>query len=205
MWLPPDTEHLPRLRVQMRMTHRAEARPFVRLVALATLVFLCIATPAFAQGGRRGGFGRGGAMGPSRAPNLTIPKPINMINLLIAQRQDLALSDSQFAHVISIKRSLDSTNAPQMRKLDSIEHIFKGGQPIFSQPSAAHRDSLFEARGAIHDAVAAIESNNADARDHAYALLSEPQLTKAKAIEAKAEAAKAAEEAQSSRPQRGDR
>jgi hypothetical protein len=156
------------------------------------------AVPAMASG-QRGGFGRGGRVpNIAREPGLVIPKPINVINLLIARRQDVALSDSQFKQVISLKRELDSTNAPQMRKLDSLDRLFRGGTPMFSAPNAARRESLAEARAVMREAVAAVTDNNASARDRAYALLSEPQLDKAKAIEI--EAAKAAEEQEKRKP-----
>src|SRR5262249_20737939 len=112
--------------------------------------------------------------------------------------QDVALSDSQFTQLISLKRTLDSTNAPQMRKLDSVSRLFRGGTPIFAQPNPARRDSLAEARVMVRDVVAIVDDNNASARDRAYALLSEAQVAKAKAIEAEAE--KAAEEQQKKKP-----
>jgi len=154
--------------------------------------------PALAFG-QRGGFGRGGRVpNISREQGLAIPKPVNMINLLIARRQDVALSDSQFKQIISLKRTLDSTNSPQMRKLDSLDRLFRGGRPMFSAPNAARRDSLAEARSTMHDAIAIVDDNNATIRDRAYALLSEPQLEKAKAIEA--EAMKALEEQEKKKP-----
>jgi hypothetical protein len=159
---------------------------------------IAAALPAMAFG-QRGGFGRGGRVpNIAREPGLVVPKPINVINLLIARRQDVALSDTQFKQVIWLKRELDSTNAPQMRKLDSLDRLFRGGTPMFSAPNAARRDSLAEARAVMRDAVAAVTENNASARDRAYALLSEPQLERAKAIEI--EAAKAAEEQSKKKP-----
>lgn len=156
-------------------------------------------TPALAMA-QRGGFGggRGGRIpGLSREPGLEIPKQVNMLNLLIERRQEVALSDSQFKQVISMKRALDSTNAPQMRKLDSVSRLFRGGTPMFSEPNAARRDSIAEARNVIRDALSIVDDNNATARDGAYALLNGPQLIKAKAIQAAAE--KAVEDAEKQR------
>lgn len=137
-----------------------------------------------------GGLGRGRVPGkPAREPGLAIPRQVNMLNLLIEHRQDVALGDSQFVRVIALKRTLDSTNAPLVRRLDSLQRLFRGGAPMFSEPSPARADSLAEARATVREAAAAIHENNAAARDAAYALLDVQQLTRARAIESKAEAA----------------
>jgi hypothetical protein len=164
-----------------------------------TVVLATAATLPAVASAQRGGFGRGGRVPAiAREPGLVIPKPVNMINLLIARRQDVALSDSQFKQVIALKRELDSTNAPQVRKLDSLDRLFRGGTPMFSAPNAARRDSLAEARAVMREAVAAITDNNASARDRAYALLTGGQVEKAKAIES--EAVRASEEQEKRRP-----
>ena len=123
-----------------------------------------------------------------------------MLNLLIAHRQDVALSDSQFKQIIVLKRSLDSVNAPQMRRLDSLDRLFRGGTPIFSSPSPTRRDSIAEARVVMHQVLAIVDDNNAAARDQAYALLDEPQRAKAKTIQSQAEKALAESERPASKP-----
>jgi hypothetical protein len=138
----------------------------------------------FGRGAGRGSFGRGG--GVQRAPGVEIPQVVNAVNLLVEHRQDVALSDTQFTRVIAIKRALDSTNAPLVRKLDSVQRLFKNG-PLFSSGSAERRDSLAEARWLVRDVTAAIRENNATARDQAYALLSAKQLDTAHGLEAKAQ------------------
>jgi hypothetical protein len=152
---------------------------------VVVLLFVLALSPTLAAA-QRGGFGRR-IPGLTREPGITIEKPLNMINLLIAHRQEVALTDSQFKRVIVLKRELDSTNAPQMRKLDSVARVFRGGAPIFAEPNPARRDSLAEARAVVHDAVAIVADNNAGARDQAYAFLNEQQVIKAREIEAKAE------------------
>jgi hypothetical protein len=164
-------------------------------------VLLVGLTPALAlaQRGGGGGFGRGRGPGNlARESGLVIPQQVNMINLLIQHRQDVALSDSQFVRVIALKRGLDSTNAPSVRRLDSLSRLFRGGTPIFSEPSRARRDSIAEAGFVMRDLVAAVHDNNATARDKAYELLNEQQLLKAREIESKAE--KAIEEASKTKP-----
>lgn len=135
-------------------------------------------------GGRSGGFGRGASL--PRAPGVDVPQVVNAVNLLVQHRQDLALSDSQFMSVISIKRTLDSTNAPLMRKLDSVQRLFKNG-PLFSSGSPERRDSVAEANSLVRETIAAVRENNESGRDRAYALLSSRQLDSAHVFEAKAE------------------
>jgi hypothetical protein len=158
-----------------------------RLFLVAGLAALAL-TPARAIAQRGvGGMNRGRLGLPARDPGVTIPKQVNMINLLIERRQEVALSDSQFVKVISLKRVLDSTNAPMLRKLDSVERLFRKGGPIFSEPSPARKDSLAQARNAIREAAVTIHDNNQSFRDRAYELLNIQQLSKAQEIEAKAE------------------
>ena len=150
--------------------------------------------PVMAQG--RGIMGGRGALTPGRGggniardPGIYVPKYANAVNLVIEHRPDLALTDSQFMRVIAIKRSLDSTNAPMLRKLDSVQRLFRAGVPMFSMPSAERRDSLADARSLIIETVGSIRDNIAAARDKAYGLLSSTQAAKAQEFEDKAEKA----------------
>ncbi len=159
--------------------------------AILLAVALVSASPgaAAAQGGMgRGGRGGGnrGASALPRAAGVDIPEVVNAVNLLVQHRQDLALSDTQFMRVIAIKRTLDSTNSPLLRKLDSVQRLFKNG-PVFSEGSAERRDSLNEANSLVRDVTAAVRENNASGREQAYALLSSKQLDQAHALEAAAE------------------
>jgi hypothetical protein len=139
----------------------------------------------FGRGGSgRGGFGRGASL--PRAPGVEVPQVVNAVNLLVEHRQDLALTDTQFMRVIAIKRTLDSTNSPLMRKIDSVQRLFKNG-PLFTSGSRERRDSLAEANSLVHETIAAVRENNESGRDQAYALLSSRQLDAAHALEAKAE------------------
>jgi hypothetical protein len=153
----------------------------------------------FGRGG--GGRGRGGGSALPRAPGIDVPQLVNAVNLLVQHRPELALSDTQFTKVIAIKRSLDSTNAPFMRKLDSVQRLFKNG-PVFSEGSQERKDSLTEARSLVRDVTASIRENNASGRDKAYGLLSSKQLDQAHALEAAAEQ-QIADDAQRSRGGRG--
>jgi len=145
---------------------------------------LAVGQGGMGRGVGRGSFGRGA--GIQRASGVEIPQVVNAVNLLIEHRQELTLSDTQFTRVIAIKRALDSTNAPLMRRLDSVQRLFKNG-PLFSEGSVERRDSVAEARSLVRDVTAAVRENNATGRDQAYALLSAKQLDTAHSLEAAAE------------------
>jgi hypothetical protein len=161
--------------------------------SVVTLTFALVsASPGWAaaqggmgRGGGRGGYGRGNSA-LQRAPGIEIPEIVNPVNLLVQHRQDLALSDTQFTRVIAIKRTLDSTNSPLLRKLDSVQRLFKNG-PMFSSGSTERRDSLTEAHSLVQQVSASVRENNASGRDQAYALLSSKQLDQAHSLEAAAE------------------
>lgn len=155
------------------------------------LVLLLAPAALFAQrGGGIGGFGKGRGPGSlARESGLVIPKQVNPINLLIEHRPELGLSDSVFKRVIGMKRTLDSTNAPSMRRLDSLDRLFRGGKPLFSDPSPERVDSIAEARRVMNGLLIEVRDNNSVAREKAYSLLNEQQLVQAQALEAKAQKA----------------
>jgi hypothetical protein len=160
----------------------------MRSVAVLLLAVIpAIANAQVRPGG--GGFGRGRGPGrPAHEEGITAPKQVNAVNLLIQHRQELSLTDTQFVQIIVIKRVVDSANAPFMRKIDSVQRVFKS-VPIFSEPSAAHRDSVAEGRAVVQEALAGVRENLDTARDKAYALLSSQQLAKAQELEAQAQKA----------------
>jgi hypothetical protein len=159
----------------------------------STAVLLAgLSSTAVAQRPGVGTFGRGRGPGKlTMEDGIEAARPVNPINLLVENRATLALTDTQFKRVIAIKRTLDSTNAPLMRRIDSVERLFKRG-PIFSDPSPQRRDSIAAGRAAVKETIADLEDNIADAREKAYALLSASQLPKAEEIEDKARKAGAA-------------
>ena len=163
--------------------------PLLRIVCLTALMpSMALAQRGMGGMGGSNGIGRRRPGNIEREPGLAVPKQANAVNLLIEHRQDLALSDSQFAQIAVIKRALDSTNAPHTRRLDSLQRVFRGG-PIFSEPTPAHRDSLAEARTVMLEATGLIADNVSAAREKAFSLLSPSQVTKAHELEAAAEKA----------------
>jgi hypothetical protein len=120
-----------------------------------------------------------------RDPGIEVAPPINIVNLVVEHRQEMMLTDSQFVRVLVIKRSLDSTNAPLVRRIDSVQRLFKG-TPLFTQPTPAHRDSLNAGKAVVKEMSADIDDNIADAKDKVFALLSTPQKERAEQIEDRA-------------------
>jgi hypothetical protein len=139
---------------------------------------------------RVGGVGPNGQKGKpgrlARDEGITIPGIVNPVNLLIEHRLGLALNDTQFTKIVAIKRTLDSTNAPMSRKLDSIARLYKP-RPIFSMVTAERRDSIADAHPAVMQLVAGLRDNISSARDSAYSLLSARQLSTAQGYESVAE------------------
>jgi len=146
---------------------------------------LLLPTAILAQRPGIGTLGRGLPQGIRRDPGIQAPAHVNIVNLIIEHRQDLALTDTQFVRVISVKRALDSTNAPLLRRVDSVTRLFKGG-PMFGNPSPARRDSVAQGQALVRELSADVEENIADAKDRALALLSPLQAQHAEQIEDKA-------------------
>jgi len=146
------------------------------------------------------GLGRSGLGG--HEPEIVVPKQVNPVNLLIEHRQELALSDSQFARIVVIKRALDSADLPLLRKMDSVQRLFKKA-PLFSDPSPARRDSIAEGRALVREAVASIRENIGDARAQAFGLLAAQQLPKAEQLAAAAQQALDDEEGRGGRGRGG--
>jgi hypothetical protein len=136
--------------------------------------------------------GRGGTpKGMKRDPGLEVPATINIVNLVVEHRQELVHSDTQFARIVVIKRRLDSTNAPLVRRIDSVQRLFRN-VPIFSEPSAAHRDSVSAGKALVKEMTADIGDNIAEAKDRIFVLLTTPQKERAEQIEDRARKASAA-------------
>jgi hypothetical protein len=159
-----------------------------------------VALPMVAAGAQAGGMGGVGGMGSmgnpmsrgktinmKRETGIVIPEQVNPVNLLVLHRGDLALTDQQFTGVIAIKRTLDSTNSPLERRLDSLQRHFKGKGPLFGDPTAARRDSIAQAQTLVRVTLGELLDNIDPARDQAYQLLDLNQRALARQLEEKAE------------------
>lgn len=154
---------------------------------------MLVLIPALASAQRPGtsSIGRRPPNGLRRDPGIEVPPTINIVNLVIEHRQDLVLTDTQFVRIVAMKRLLDSTNAPFVRRIDSVQRLFKN-VPIFSDPSPARRDSVNAAKAVVREMTADIDDNIADSKDRVFAILSTPQKERAEQIEDKARKASAA-------------
>jgi hypothetical protein len=174
------------VRLNARIARQLVIRRLVAPVCAVAMLAVA-AAPSFAQRGRSiPGLGRSGL--GNNEPEISVPKQVNAVNLLIEHRQELALSDSQLARVVVIKRSLDSSDLPLLRKLDSVQRLFKT-RSMFQDESAARRDSIALARALVRDAVALLGENISDARAQAFGLLSAQQLPKAEQLASAAQQA----------------
>ena len=134
---------------------------------------------------RIGGF-KGRTPSIKRESGIDVPKLVNPVNLLLVHRPELALSDAQWKQLLVMKRALDSTNAPLMRRLDSVQSLFKGGI-LLGAESHEHRDSIAEAQLTVRQTTADLEDNYGTARDKAFGLLDGTQYSKATDLIGKAE------------------
>src|SRR5690348_7973851 len=98
------------------------------------LAVLLVLVPALCSAQQRIGGFKGRTPSIRRESAIEVPKLVNPVNLLLVHRQELALTDSQWKNLLSMKRVLDSTNAPLMRRLDSVQSLFKGGM-LFGEQS----------------------------------------------------------------------
>jgi hypothetical protein len=159
----------------------------MRRTAFLLVVILAgafLASPAAAQRGGRGGGGggggrRGGSDTDSDPAKVVMPQPVNAVNLLIMHIRDLALSDSQVKRIVAIKRNVDSTNTPLLRRLDSLQTVLHQR----GVPTALIGDSVGDPRVRMQQTAMIIRTNIQPARAAAYALLAPEQLDKAMAYE----------------------
>jgi hypothetical protein len=158
----------------------------MRRTAFLLVVILAgafLASPAAAQRGGRGGGGggrRGGGGDTDSDPaKVVMPQPVNAVNLLIMHIRDLALSDSQVKRIVAIKRGIDSTNTPLLRRIDSLQNVLHQR----GVPTALVGDSVGDPRVLMQQTAMIIRTNILPARAAAYSLLSPDQLDKAMAYE----------------------
>lgn len=127
------------------------------------------------MGGTRGGVGQSPSA-PADLPNpLAVQRYVNGVNVILDHQAELALTDSQAIRINAIKRALDSTTVPLLKRVDSARSRFApvpGG-------SQSRRDSLVSTGTMIQGVMTAVRDSVHAARDRAFALLTPTQLTKA--------------------------
>ena len=129
-------------------------------------------------------------MGASRRSEdevvITAQEPINPVDLLIQHWTDLKLTPDQIASLRTIKRSLDSANAPARRTLDSLQRAMKPSG-FLGQLNEEQRDSIPVAKARAARLVDQLTENIRPEREKAFSLLTPDQLDKAEAIESNAQ------------------
>jgi hypothetical protein len=156
----------------------------MRAVRVRPLALALLAIPALASAQRGGGgFGRAGGFGRNDRDNpaLAAPAIVNGVNLLIQHRVELALTDTQLVRVVALKRGLDSTNVPLMRRLDSLQRAVRPSNDPTARANSAER--VRDTRVEMREVLKEIYANIQPVRDRAFALLSEAQTERAHAIE----------------------
>jgi len=154
----------------------------IRLTARVLIATLLIPVALAAQ--VKGRMGAGREFGQSADdPLVSEPRPVNDVSVLIQHRQQLALSDSQFLQLVSIRRSVDSANFPLERRLDSLLHVERDASSTFRRLPA---DTLRHLRDIARSTLDALAANIRPATERAHSLLSDRQVDMAATFEQQA-------------------
>lgn len=119
----------------------------------------------------------------SNDPLVSEPRPMNDVSVLIQHRQQLALTDSQFIRLVSIRRSVDSLNFPLERRLDSLARVEHDASSSFRRLPA---DTVRRMRELARSTLDALAANIRPAAERAHALLSDSQVEMAATFEQQA-------------------
>lgn len=134
-------------------------------------------------GGGRGG-GRGGPRNANAEPDphlVAMAKtiatdPENPIPLMLADRGNLKLADSQTVALSVIQSKLALANRPIRAVLDSLRPPQDSGKrPDYAHMDSVARDSLVKARAAIARTMGALHDNDLSARQEALGVLTADQ------------------------------
>jgi hypothetical protein len=159
-------------------------------VAWAIIVASALsAGPASAQGGGGGG-GVGGGRGGrgSSSPTAATPDPHvvamaktivadpeDPIPMILADRSDIKLADSQTVALSMLESRLKVDNTPLHDALDSLRPPGIKTKPDYAHLDSAGRDSLVKSRAAIAHTLGAIHDNDLKARQQAFSILTPDQ------------------------------
>lgn len=152
-------------------------------LALAAAALL-LGSGAVATAQRPGGRGSSMSVGRSRTSDDPAMKEIgaalelrlaNGVNIIIGHAKELSLTGEQLTRVVSIKRQLDSLNAPLMRELDSLERANRGRETV----PRSKGDLPEPSNPAIDETLGQLRTNLRNAELDAYEVLSGAQLQKA--------------------------
>jgi hypothetical protein len=162
-------------------------------VVAATVVFAAallasgMFTPAAAQGYGGPGGGRGGRGGDNNSmlnspdPHVVAmakvisADPEDPIPMILADRNEIKLTDSQTVALSMMESKLRVDNGPLHNTLDELRPPGVNTKPDYAHLDAAGRDSLVKARAAIAQTMGAIHDNDLAARQGAFEVLTPDQ------------------------------
>jgi hypothetical protein len=143
-------------------------------------------TPSAAQAGGPGG-GRGGRSSDNNsivnAPDphvvamakVIAPDPEDPLPMILADRNEIKLTDSQTVSLSMLESRLRIDNGPLRDRLDELRPPGVNTKPDYAHLDAAGRDSLVKARAAIAQTMGAIHDNDLTARQAAFEILTPDQ------------------------------
>lgn len=140
-------------------------------------------------GGRGGGRGRGAPTTPVDPHLIAMAKtiaadPENPIPLILADRADLKLADSQTVALSAIQSKLALDNAPLHVVLDSLRPPGDSARrPDYAHLDSVARDSLVRSRAAVAKTLGAIHDNDLRARQQALGVLDADQRSRVTDLE----------------------
>jgi hypothetical protein len=140
-------------------------------------------------GGRGGGRGRNGPTIPVDPHLVAMAKtvaadPENPIPLILADRADLKLADSQTVALSQIQSKLALDNAPLHGVLDSLRPPGDSARrPDYAHLDSVGRDSLVKSRAAVAKTMGAIHDNDLRARQQAFGVLDAEQRSRVTDLE----------------------
>jgi hypothetical protein len=156
----------------------------IRLLVAAQMLIGILLAPAALGAQVHGQMAAGREFGQNGDdPLLSEPRPVNEVSVLIQHRQQLALTDTQFVQLVSIRRAVDSLNFPLERRLDSLIRVERGASSAFRRLPA---DTVRHPRDLARGTLDAMASNIRPATERAHTLLSDHQVELAATYEQQA-------------------
>ena len=182
---------------------------FACFVAAAALSSAFVAAPLAAQGGygggggggMGGGHGGGRGAGKGAAPGLApdphviamaktiAADPEDPIPMILADRSEIKLADSQSVALSMLESKLKVDNAPLHNVLDSLRPPGMTAKPDYAHLDSTGRDSLVKSRVAYAHTLGAIHDNALKARQQAFSILTPDQRNDATDLERRVRAA----------------
>jgi hypothetical protein len=154
------------------------------------------AASAAAQGGGGGGMGGGHGGRGSSSPTAATPDPHvvamakiiaadpeDPIPMILADRSDIKLADSQTVALSMLESRLKIDNTPLHNVLDSLRPPGVTIKPDYAHLDSLGRDSLVKTRVAIAHTLGAIHDNDLKARQEAFSILTPDQRNDATDLE----------------------